>query len=119
MVSEPEHESGSSSLFVTVTIIVRRHPPPSAAPSAVVAVAAGVFTPAKSGLGAPRGAQPIPASHVPRNLCTRRHAPLLFGDLQARVHHAPPSRRRNRAAPPSFVSPEPPGLISALGSLFR
>jgi len=30
MVSEPEHESGSSSLFVTVTVIVRRLPQLSA-----------------------------------------------------------------------------------------
>ena len=63
--------SGSSSLFVTVAIVVYRLPPPSDVPSAVVTT--GESTPAKSGLGAPRGAQPIPASHVPGNLRTRRH----------------------------------------------
>jgi len=104
--------SGSSSLFVTVIVAVRRLSPPSA-------VAAGVSTPTKSGLGAPRGAQPIPASHVPGILRTGRHAPPLSGGLQARVHHAPPSRHRNRAAPLSFDSPKPPGSICALISLFQ
>ena len=116
---EPEHESGSSSLFVTATVIVRHLPPLFAAVRRAVRCCCRWCRRVYSGEVRVRC-----ASRSATHPCKSRpqkppHAPPLSGDLQARVHHAPPSRCLNRAAPPSFVSPEPPGLISAFGSLFR